>query len=78
MAERTCLVQNLGSGIEGGFLAAMMCSKVCSHRSRQVHSNDNPADMLEKSHLGAKLAGRAQFPMCEAANAGCGTAWTRI
>ena len=28
MAVRTCLVQDLGRGIVGGFLAAMMCSKV--------------------------------------------------
>ena len=56
---RTCLDQDWGSGILGGFLTAMMCSKVWSHRSRQVHSNNNLGSMLEKSEWGAKLGGRA-------------------
>ena len=56
---RTCLVHDLGSRIVGGFLAAMMCFKVYSHRNRQVHSNDNPANMLAKVDLDVKLAGRA-------------------
>jgi hypothetical protein len=59
MAVRICLVQDLGSGIVGGFLAALMCSTACSHRNRRAHSNDNPANMLKKSAGGAKLAGRA-------------------